>query len=161
MDALLLGAATAYRVRQTGAWEVLCQRRKQLWTLMEGLTVMSAVLLVPSATSGISPTLLMQVVVYDCLDVLYVCLLLACLVDEKLARVQQEKWLMGLGAIAYGAYLPNVPVFRVVEILVPATAGLRVAKALLVLAVTLVLAKASWGWFEKPLVRLGYRAKYE
>jgi peptidoglycan/LPS O-acetylase OafA/YrhL len=55
----------------------------------------------------------------------------------------------------------NVPVFRVVETLVPAPAGLRVARAFLALAVTLVLAKASWEWFEKPLVRLGHRAKYE
>ena len=161
MDALLLGVAAAYFVRQPGAWEVLRQRRKQLWTLMEALTIGSAVLLVPSATPGSAPTLLMQVVGYDCLDVLYVCLLLACLVDEKLARVLQTKWLMGLGAIAYGVYLLNVPVFRVMETLVPVPIGLRVARALLALGITLVLAKASWEWFEKPLVRLGHRAKYE
>lgn len=160
MDALLLGVAAAYFVRAAGAWEILCQRRTQLWTAMEVLTVACALIVLPALTPGTSPSLLLQVVGYDCLDLLYVCLLLACLVDERLARALKTRWLMELGSIAYGVYLLNVPVFRAVEKFIAGPPGLRVPKALLALALTIALAKASWEWFEKPLVRLGHKAQY-
>jgi len=68
---------------------------------------------------------------------------------------------MGLDSIAYGVYLLNVPVFRAVETLIAGPPALRVPKALFALALTIALAKASWEWFEKPLVRLGQRVRYE
>lgn len=89
MDALLLGVAAAYFVPQERTWEILRQRRKELWSVIEVLTVVCALLLL--TTPGTSPTLLFQVVGYDCLDLLYVCLLLACLIDQRLARVLKKR----------------------------------------------------------------------
>lgn len=154
MDTLLLGVAAAYLVRQPGAWEFVRARRRHLWTAIEILTAGCALyLLLPLPMCA--P---MMVFVYDCLALLFSCVLVASLIDERLTRILRAKWLMSLGGIAYGVYLIHVLVFNRVFVLTKSHNPLIVEVLSLVL--TILIAKISWRWFEKPFVRLGHRVSY-
>src|SRR5579863_5485219 len=73
MDSLLLGVAAAYFLRQPGAWEFVHSHRRRLWTAIEVLTAFCLLFLLhPSDTY--SP---MMLVGFDCLALLYSCILVA------------------------------------------------------------------------------------
>ena len=77
-----------------------------------------------------------------------------------MARILQAKWLMGLGSIAYGIYLIHILGFSVATVLLPASPNQGLFAVPLGIVFTVAVAKISWGWFEKPIVRLGHRAVY-
>jgi peptidoglycan/LPS O-acetylase OafA/YrhL len=70
---------------------------------------------------------------------------------------------MGLGTIAYCAYLIHMPLINAARRLL----GLRFSQdtswlpgGLLGIAATLVIASISWKFFEKPLLRRDHRYEY-
>ncbi len=160
MDALLLGVAAAYYLRQQRVWKILCAHRRALWTVIELLTLVCVVVSV-WVSPGDPPTFFARVLEFDCLDLLFVCILLMSLVDEKLVAVLRTRWLRGLGNIAYGVYLLNLLVFWVVLILLGKRSNRGVIAAMVALILTVAIARVSWEWFEKPLVRIGHKEGYE
>jgi len=160
MDALLLGVAAAYFVRQEGAWEFLRARRRALWTAIELLTAICGVITMRESPETLH-TFFSEVVEYDCLDLLYVGLLLACLVDEQFAKVLRVRWLRGLGSIAYGVYLLHPMILGVIVVLLGASANRGLIAVVAGLVLTIVVAKISWEGFENPLVRASHQLRYE
>jgi peptidoglycan/LPS O-acetylase OafA/YrhL len=157
MDPLLFGVVTAYFLRQPGAWEFVRGHRRQLWTSIELLTGVCALFLFsPSRFS--TPMILVG---YDCLGLLFTATLVAALVDEAFARFLQVKWLMSLGTISYCVYLIHELVFGLTYDLLKDHTRSWGITAILALALTIVIASLSWEYFEKPLVRLGHRERYE
>jgi peptidoglycan/LPS O-acetylase OafA/YrhL len=100
---------------------------------------------------------------------LYFVLLLAALSRPggPVGRVMRWGWLRHLGTLCYGLYLLHVPLLYLCHWALgpvtgyprPSAAGGWAASAA-ALVLTVVLAKLSWEWFEKPFVRLGHRWKY-
>ncbi len=157
MDTVLFGVTAAYLIRRPGAWEFARAHRQQLWTLTELLTVV-CVLFFYKASAIDPPTMLIG---YDCIGLLYACILALSLVDEWLARVLQAKWLMALGAISYCLYLIHPIVFEMVFAPLKDQHNGGAIAASLALVLTIAIAKLSWEYFEKPLVGFGHRARYE
>jgi peptidoglycan/LPS O-acetylase OafA/YrhL len=156
MNSLLFGVAAAYFLRQPDSWNFLRARRRQLWMLLEVLTVgCFAFLIHPNVTAPLEMFL-----GFDCFALLYTLLLLASLVDEKLAKALQAKWLMGLGGIAYCVYLIQYPVFAITAYALRRHADSGLLAALIALPLTIAIAKISWKYFEKPFVHLGHRSSY-
>ena len=106
----MFGVTAAYLMRRPGAWEFARAHRRQLWTITELLTV--ACVLFFYKASAIDP--LTMLIGYDCIGLLYACILVLSLVDEGLVKVLQAKWLMALGAISYCVYLIHPLVFGMV-----------------------------------------------
>lgn len=154
MDSLLLGVAVAYFLRQPGAWEFVRARRRHLWTAVEVLTAVCALFFFHP--SPMYPATML--VGCDCLALLFSSVLLLSLVDEGLARMLRANWLMGLGGIAYGVYLTHQLVFNRVFVLAKGS-NLAIIE-ILSLLLTILIAKISWNWFEKPFINLGHRMNY-
>jgi peptidoglycan/LPS O-acetylase OafA/YrhL len=73
---------------------------------------------------------------------------------------------MGLGAVAYGTYLFHPVILVLCYGLIrgnePRLAGFWDAGVgLVALFLTLAIARVSWNYFEKPLVRRGHKYSYE
>jgi peptidoglycan/LPS O-acetylase OafA/YrhL len=157
MDTMLFGVTAAYLLRRPGTWEYARSHRRQLWTVTELLTAVCA--LFYYRASVIDPvTMLLG---YDCMGLLFACVLALSLVDEAMVRVLQARWLMGLGAISYCAYLIHPLVFGLTFALLKDHPNGGAISAIMGLAFTIVIAKLSWEYFEKPLVVFGHRERYE
>lgn len=157
MDSLLFGVATAYFLRQRGAFEFLRAHRRQLWTVIELLTCVCALFLLSPSTYA--PP--MMLVGYDCLGLLYSSILVASLVDETIAGLLRVKWLMSLGTISYCVYLIHLLVFGLTYLLVKGHTNSWTITAIVALILTILIAKLSWEYFEKPLVGFGHKARYK
>jgi peptidoglycan/LPS O-acetylase OafA/YrhL len=156
MDSLLLGVAAAYLLRKPQAWAYIRTHRRHLWTATEILTLACALFLIrPFVTDPIT-----MLVGYECFALLYVCILVLSLVDSRLSEVLQIKWLMSLGSVAYFVYLFHPTVFALVFMVLRRLPNGGLITAIVAVAVTVVLARGSWEWFEKPLVKLGHRTSY-
>jgi len=89
---------------------------------------------------------------------------LLCAVLDRRPRVLRLGWLCGLGIIAYATYLFHQTLqgllywklFAMNPILRIGT----VMAALLALCLTLVLARISWDYFERPLISRGHHSRY-
>jgi len=86
--------------------------------------------------------------------------------ESLLARCLRWGWLCWLGSIAYGVYLFHLfflcMIYGVVWPGPPHISSFQTLCAfVMALAVTLAACRLSWIYFEKPLVQLGHRAKYE
>ena len=163
-DALLFGVLGAVAVRNSACRTWLSRNRRfssaLLFILLLGMAVLtgraSDYRHLPMLTAG-----------FTWMAVFYASLLLYALMyrESWIARCMRWSWLGWLGTIAYGVYLfhefilgaffsffwsrpPQLTSFP--EILV----------TLLALAVTLLLCRLSWIYFEKPLVQLGHRSHY-
>jgi peptidoglycan/LPS O-acetylase OafA/YrhL len=157
MDSLLLGVAAAYLLRQKGAWEFLVAHRQLLRYAIAMLTLLCSLLLIRPSLSGPANMLLG----YDCLALLFVCILVASLFDGALARALQTKWLMALGGLSYCVYLIHQLVFGVTSVFLGDHSYSWAVTPVVALVVTIVIAKASWIWFERPMVKLGHKERYE
>jgi peptidoglycan/LPS O-acetylase OafA/YrhL len=156
MDALLFGVTVAYLVRRPGAWEFARAHRRQLWTITEVLTAVCALFMFhPSAINPL--TMLLG---YDCIGLLFAFVLALSLIDEGLASVLQAKWLMALGGISYCVYLFHLLFFGLAFLVFKGHPNGGAISVVAGLVMTIVVAKMSWAWFEKPLIRYGHKESY-
>lgn len=105
---------------------------------------------------------------YTWLALFYLSILLFALLyrESLLARCLRWGWLGWLGSIAYGTYLLHEFVrsffFGLIWAHLPESMSSReFFVSILALAVTLIVARASWLFFEKPLVGLGHHVEYQ
>jgi peptidoglycan/LPS O-acetylase OafA/YrhL len=157
MDSLLFGVTAAYILRQPGIWEFVRAHRRHLWTVLELLTVVCAFFLLSPSTY--SPP--MMLVGFDCLGLFYTAVLILALVDDVVARILRTKWLISLGTISYCVYLIHQLVFAGTYLLLKGRANSWAITAIPALVFTILIARLSWEYFEKPLVGFGHREGYE
>jgi peptidoglycan/LPS O-acetylase OafA/YrhL len=164
MDTLLFGALAAWAVRNPAVWDRLLARRRLLWGLFAffatGLiyfTSTSSYYSIPTASVG-----------YNWLALFYLTALLLVLMHPNswLGRAMRQRWLMGLGTIAYATYLFHVLVYGFCMAYFrhhgPSLQNLPDLWATLAaLALTIALAQLSWWLFEQKFVRFGHKFKYE
>lgn len=165
-DALLLGVLAAMLVRSE-IWEKI---KDGAWKLK------AAAILLALGTSGFvlakqtssTDSMWISTIGFSYLAVLYFCALLVTLAstDGLWGRVLRIGWLRGLGTISYGLYLVHWLVLETVFALTghdrmwAATAGDK-GLVLVALLIALGVATASWRFFEKPLLSIGHRWKYD
>jgi peptidoglycan/LPS O-acetylase OafA/YrhL len=82
--------------------------------------------------------------------------------DGVIARILRLRALQELGILAYGVYLFHEPVRMICNGDRPPQFATLSAYSTVLLAfvLTIVLAKISWHFFEKPIIRIGHRFKY-
>jgi peptidoglycan/LPS O-acetylase OafA/YrhL len=162
-DALYLGVWAALLVRTPRVWQWLRDRPR-----LVRLALAASALGMAAVTWGKPGWLFHNN--YTLIGLFYFCLLLAILSrpSGRLAELARTGWLRQLGVLCYGLYLLHLPV----QILChrwllgrdgdfPCITDLASAGAtLLALAVTLLLVKGSWNYFEKPLIGRGHAWNY-
>jgi peptidoglycan/LPS O-acetylase OafA/YrhL len=156
MDSLLFGVLIAYFLRKPGAWDTLRAHRRHLWTAVEVLTVL-CVLMMAFRTEYSAPVLLVG---YDLLALLFSGILLLALLEDSIAGLLRAKWLMALGTISYCVYLIHELVFGMTYLALKPYTTSWAATVILTLVLIVIIAKLSWEYFEKPLVKFGHRAHY-
>ncbi len=104
---------------------------------------------------------------YTWLAAFYVCILVCALVNTKslLSGCLRWSWLRFLGQIAYGTYLFHLVVLNLLFLVLRShppriASGGDLAVTLSALAVTLIFCRASWNYFETPLIHMGHRKAY-
>jgi peptidoglycan/LPS O-acetylase OafA/YrhL len=154
LDAIGLGMVAALLVRHPRAWQSIATRPTVGWALLT-VSVLSLALLtlhvVDPAGNG-----------YALVAIGYAALLIAALRSDSstLARVFSHPWLRWMGKVSYATYLIHMPVlFLAHGLLIHRDEHYPVitdwASAVVTLGsvvVTLLLAAASWRWFEGPIL---------
>lgn len=168
-DALLLGVLAAilirderYRFWLENSRIVL---RLSLFSLALGIVAITRY--EPDFSSGYEGAFI-ATVGYTWLALFYVCILLYAVTqrDGLLSQCLRWGWLRWLGSIAYGTYLFHVPVLYLLYGLIWSRAPqihtmTNFWVSVLAIAVTIGACRASWVFFEKPLINLGHRRRYE
>jgi peptidoglycan/LPS O-acetylase OafA/YrhL len=167
-DALCLGVFAALLVRHPEAWGFVLAKRNWLRGIAAGLLVSLGWLALEKYGWSATP---MVTFGYSLLALFYTCCLLMALIETgTVNRILCNRWLMGLGGIAYCVYLVHVPFFQAGDTLaahLPVFSRLPIpyivrALACRSLAVILILAvaKLSWRFLERPLLLRGHAYKY-
>jgi peptidoglycan/LPS O-acetylase OafA/YrhL len=164
-DALLLGVAGAALLRQPACKAWLIRHRQMLLFLLAPLAIGLAVL----AWRFPDPYgIVMLRVGYTWLALFYLGIVLCALLYSQtwFGKCLRWRWIMWLGSIAYGVYLFHQLVRAALLALiysgkVPRWSPVQFLLSLAALALTLVICRLSWLFFEKPLVQLGHRSGYE
>ena len=98
---------------------------------------------------------------FDCLGLFYTTVLILALVDDVVAGFLRTKWLISLGTISYCVYLIHQLVFAETYLLLKGHASSWAITAIPALVFTILIARLSWEYFEKPLVGFGHRESYQ
>ena len=162
-DALCLGVLCALLVRTARSWKFLLAHRTALCRLTGCLSLGLIVLTV----WGDKTSTPMVTIGYSWLALFYTgCLLIAITrANVTIERMLCNRSLMQLGGLAYCTYLLHLPFMEASRRLL----GLRFAYSspstqfiggLIGVLVTLGVAKLSWTFFEKPLLRRGHAHRY-
>jgi peptidoglycan/LPS O-acetylase OafA/YrhL len=164
-DALMLGVLGAIAVRNAASRAWLESNRT---TMRLMLAVLALGLLFFLKFSWFYTSLGMEIVGYTWLALFYLCVLLYALTAgggllSRFLRLRPFGW---LGTLAYGVYLYHMFViwiiFGTIYAYWPRIKNLQgVGVSFLALFILLALARISWLYFEKPLLRLGHRTHYE
>ncbi len=163
-DALLLGVLSAYAIRVAELKEWMIARMGLLrivWlTLAAGMVAM-----ISAGLERLSP--LVVVVGYTWNAVFFTCtLLLATLNDGGwFSQWLSRPWLKPVATVSYGMYLLQGPTLALVQSVVHHTAHaptgwIATSVNFLAMAVTAIMAAASWRFFESRLIRLGHKYNY-
>ena len=111
--------------------------------------------------------LLMPTLGYTWLALFYATVLLYSVTrpSSLVSRVLKFKWLGWLGGIAYGIYLFHEFILGILFGYFwghepRTTGGSTFLTALVALALTFIVARLSWRYFENPLIRFGHRTGY-
>jgi peptidoglycan/LPS O-acetylase OafA/YrhL len=162
-DALCLGVLVALLVRMPRTWKSLVSRRSAIcWATGFLFVGLAAV-----ASKGHEFSTPMVTIGYSALALFYTgCLLITVTAQSgRLVRTLCNPLLMQLGVLAYCTYLIHVPVIEVCRRIL----GLRFTYAsettqfvggLIGVILTLVVAKFSWHFFERPFLRRGHTYQY-
>jgi peptidoglycan/LPS O-acetylase OafA/YrhL len=164
-DALLLGVLAAILLRDA-RWRERIQRSGRLFAILIPILLLGLAGLTKwSANVGSAAV---QSVGYTWLALFYVSVLVYALTRPKsmVSRALRFKWLGWLGGIAYGVYLLHqmmqgmffALLWRTEPLI---TGGKTLLTAVAALVLTLVIARLSWNFFERPLVRIGHRSGYK
>jgi peptidoglycan/LPS O-acetylase OafA/YrhL len=106
---------------------------------------------------------------YSALAIVYGSILLAAVTrrDRWLNYVLSASPLRALGGIAYGVYLLHTFVWGSLFTFLPAftpwphsRTAADVGIVAIAFVITIIIATASWRWFEKPLIAIGHRSAY-
>jgi peptidoglycan/LPS O-acetylase OafA/YrhL len=164
-DALLLGVLGAMALRDNRWRERLQRNRRWMWGILGALAVGCGVLTLRAPTYDHFGMISWG---YTWLASFYLCLLLCGLLyrESLLSRCLRWRGLAWLGSIAYGVYLLHEPIryafFGTLAGGTPVIASLKeFLLTALALLVTLVVCRASWLYFEKPLIQVGHSKLYE
>ena len=163
-DELALGVGCAILWGTPGFREYLAQHQKLLYRAFFA----SALAIVALLWWFLHPSSIVTVSIgYTVLAVFYATLMLVVLTDTPglLARFTRLKILRDLGEISYCVYLIHVLVlffcFGFLLHTEPRIYDWRgLAVTLLAFVLTMVLAKLSWRYYERPMVRRGHRYSY-
>lgn len=168
MDTLLLGVLAACAVRDAAYWERLVTHKAAVGAasivLGAGILVMIHRHLRVEGPEGISFAL--ASFGFTLIALFYLSLLLLAVTQRGLvSRLFRFRGLTELGIVAYGMYLFHTPVIGLVyglagkanpELTGLSTFGLTAIAGLLLFA----LARLSWLYFEKPLIKRGHHHQY-
>lgn len=163
MDSLLIGVLLAVLLRRPSIWEFVVVRSGWLWALLSILTLgliyfnyLGEAAPFPTTTLG-----------YTWIAVFYAAVMVLALTQplSLVARFLRNRWLMALGAIAYGTYLIHLVVFTIVMALLRNHVSIHwsfrdVAASLFSIALSISIAQVSWMIFEKRFVRWGHKLEY-
>jgi peptidoglycan/LPS O-acetylase OafA/YrhL len=164
-DALLLGVLGAMALRSP-RWRERLQTNRSLlvgalMVLACGFVVVTKYLPSPYGFGMVS-------IGFTWLALFYFSILLCGLLyrESWLGRCLRWRWLGWLGSIAYGTYLFHEFVRAFVFGLISAHLPFRMSFqefdiSVLALVVTLVICRASWVFFEKPLIDVGHQVRYQ
>jgi peptidoglycan/LPS O-acetylase OafA/YrhL len=162
-DALSLGVLAAWLVRTPRYWRFLLAHRAALcWAtgfLLIGVVVLSL--------RGYEFSSTMVTVGYSWLALFYTgCLLMAVTqASGPMYRLLCNRTLMQLGVLAYCTYLLHLPLIeasrRMLGLQVRHSAtSTQLLGGMIGIVVTLAIAKLSWTYFERPLLRRGHKYQY-
>jgi peptidoglycan/LPS O-acetylase OafA/YrhL len=164
-DALLLGVLGAMLMRNDGAVAWL-RRNSRLFFFAMGVSLAGVLVLLVAAPSTHDRWMLSAG--YSWMALFYLLLILAGLLwpESLLGRYLRMRWLRWLGSIAYGLYLCHQLVLGLVFGLIRGRSPVLSSPSdLLLVALTLILSLGvcwvSWTYFERPLIEIGHRAKFE
>jgi peptidoglycan/LPS O-acetylase OafA/YrhL len=161
-DALLLGVLCAWLIRRDDGIERIARAAPLLRILLlscGGFACLAAY---------VPETRITRVTADSLLAVAYAALILLVRTSPQspLAHIARWTWLRKLGGIAYGVYIIHM---AVLGLIFAAMRGhdpyfLHAGDLLpvpIALIITLVIASASWRWFEKPFIAIGQRHRYK
>jgi peptidoglycan/LPS O-acetylase OafA/YrhL len=163
-DALLLGVLGAVAMRNPACRDWLSRNRRFSSAFLFILLLGMALLTWRASDYRHLP---MLSVGYTWMALFYLSTLLYALTYHEcwIARCMRWRWLGRLGAIAYGVYLFHEIILGTFFSLLwsrppQLTSFPEFCVTLLALAVTLLLCRLSWAYFEKPFVQMGHRSHY-
>jgi peptidoglycan/LPS O-acetylase OafA/YrhL len=162
-DALSLGVLCAVLVRKASCWKFLLAHRSALcW-----LTVFLFIGMIPLTFWGEGTSTPMVTIGYSWLAFFYAgCLLIAVTgANAAFQRIVCNRILIQLGGLAYCTYLLHLPLMEASRRLLGMIWSLssqtaQLAGTLLGVFLSLVVAKLSWTFFERPLLRRGHSYRY-
>jgi peptidoglycan/LPS O-acetylase OafA/YrhL len=161
-DALCLGVLAALLVRNKRGWNLLLTNRTALYGITAVLLAGVVFMIHKGYVVNTAPPV--NTVGYSWLALFYTfCLLIAVSSRGTAQRLLCQRWLIGLGTIAYCTYLLHVPLVQVGRRLLEPRFSEQTAwlsGGMLGIAATLGIASISWRFFEKPLLRRGHKYKY-
>ena len=164
-DALSLGVLAAVLVRNPAGWQLLMTKRGWLRGAL-GLLLAGVIYMTWQRYDPFTAP--MNTFGFSWMALFYTICLLAAISGSNGSlplRVLCNQRLMGLGSLAYCAYLIHAPmiiagrrifslIFRVSDLTSWLPGGL------IGIAATILIASISWKFFEKPLLRMGHKHTY-
>lgn len=162
-DALLLGVLAAILIRDR-VWKERIEKNPRVLQLLLGIFLAGAAYL--TVRNRDMSSFLMTSIGYTWLAGLYACFLLYAVTQpqSRLSSFLRWRYLRWLGMIAYGVYLAHGYViallYSVFGLEATTDSITKFFAAIGAFLLTVLLCTISWNYFEKPLMRIGHRAKY-
>jgi len=166
-DALLLGVLGAIAMRDVRCRTWLARQQSLFhFVLLPVLLLGLAYFILRGYSQFVFPMLSWG---FSWIAVFYLTVLLYAILwpASWLASCLRWSWLRGLGIIAYAAYLLHLLVLCLLHSLFwslsrfpIASTSYQWAVTFASIAITLLLCRLSWVYFEKPLIHIGHRSNY-